>query len=166
MTDIASSMPRSAVELAARSIDTVVRLLERIPLSVVTLLARLVVALVFWQSGQTKVEGFTIREETIFLFTEEYKVPLIPPVLAAYMATLLEHVCPVLLVLGLGARFAALALLGMTLTIQLFVYPDAYVTHGLWAVALLLIIARGAGVFSLDYLIRRRFGATDRPAAW
>ena len=164
MTDLASSTPRSALGLAMRGIDAAIRLLDRIPLSVLTLLARVVIALVFWQSGQTKVEGFAVKDATFYLFAEEYRVPLIPPVLAAYMAVTLEHVGPILLVIGLGARFAALALLGMTLVIEIFVYPDAYVTHGLWAVALLLIIARGAGVFSLDDLIRRRYGAPVVPA--
>ena len=78
------------------------------------------------------------------------------------MAATAEHVFPVLLLIGLGTRYAALALLGMTLVIQTFVYPDAYATHGVWATVLIYLIARGAGVFSLDHLIARRGrGSTD-----
>ena len=131
-------------------------LAARIPHSFIALLARFIIAAIFWNSGQTKVEGFTIKSSTFFLFREEYKVPLIDPVFAAYMATIAELLFPVLLVIGLASRLSALALLGMTLVIQLFVYPGAYLTHGLWSVALLTILARGPGMISLDYLIARR----------
>ncbi|MEN0106037.1 MAG: DoxX family protein, partial [Pseudomonas sp.] len=90
----------------------------------------------------------------------EYNLPLIPPEAAAYMATFCEHVFPVLILLGLATRFSALALLGMTLTIQLFVYPDAYPTHGTWAAVLLYLMARGPGVLSIDHLLARRAQAT------
>jgi len=132
-------------------------LAERIPHSLVALVARLAVANVFWRSGQTKVEGFLmIKENTFFLFAEEYKVPLLPPDLAAYLATISEHVFPVLLVLGLASRLSALALLCMTAVIQLFVYPDGWPEHILWAACLLLILARGPGAISLDHLIWNR----------
>ena len=110
-----------------------------VPQSFVSLVARLAAATVFWQSGQTKVDGFLhIRENTFYLFREEYKVPLLPPDLAAYIATAAEHVFPVLLVIGLASRLSALALLGMTAVIQLFVYPDGWPEHLLWATALLV----------------------------
>ena len=109
-------------------------------------MARIAVADVFWRSGQTKVSGFAIREETFYLFREEYKVPLLPPELAAYLATTAEHVFPVLLVIGLATRFSALALLVMTLVIEIFVYPDAWPTHGLWAACFLALIAGGPGI--------------------
>jgi putative oxidoreductase len=129
----------------------------RIPYSLVALVARLAVASVFWRSGQTKVEGFfMIKENTFFLFQEEYKVPLLPPDVAAYISTISEHVFPVLLVLGLASRLSALALLGMTAVIQLFVYPDGWPEHILWVALLLLIIARGPGDISLDHLIWNR----------
>ena len=124
---------------------------------IIQLLARLVIAAVFWNSGRTKVEGLALKDSTFFLFEHEYQVPLLPPELAAYMATFAEHLFPVLLILGLATRFSALALLGMTLVIQLFVYPQAWVTHGLWAVGLLLLMARGAGMLSLDEVVRRRY---------
>lgn len=140
-------------------------LLERIPYSLVALLARLAVASVFWRSGQTKVEGFfMVKENTFFLFAEEYKVPLLPPDVAAYAATISEHVFPVLLVIGLASRLSALALLGMTAVIQLFVYPDGWPEHILWSALLLLIVARGPGAISLDHLIWNRVQAAPATA--
>ena len=128
-------------------------LAERIPYSVVALLARIAVAGVFWRSGQTKVSGFSIREETFFLFREEYKVPLLPPDFAAYLSTISEHVFPVLLIAGLASRLSALALFGMTMVIQLFVFPHAWPEHIQWMALLGIVIARGPGAFSLDHLI-------------
>lgn len=128
-------------------------LMDRIPHTVVALAARLFPAAVFWLSGRTKVEGFSIKESTFFLFEHEYALPLVSPVIAAYAATIAEHVFPILLVVGLFTRFSAIALLAMTLVIQIFVYPDAWPTHGLWATAFLLLIARGPGVVSLDHLL-------------
>ncbi len=128
-------------------------LAERIPYSFVALLTRIAVAGVFWRSGQTKVSGFSIREETFFLFREEYKVPLLPADLAAYLSTTAEHVLPVLLLLGFASRLSALGLLGMTAVIQLFVFPHAWPEHIQWAAMLLLIVARGPGAISLDHMI-------------
>ena len=139
-----------------RLLASTILILERLPLALILLLARISVGLVFYLSGLTKIEGLALKPATFFLFEEEYKVPLLSPVVAAYMATAAELILPWFLWLGLGARFAALALLGMTAVIQTFVYPGAYVTHGMWAVALLLIIRSGAGVLSLDHLIRSR----------
>jgi putative oxidoreductase len=137
------------------AVSTVIRALERIPYSVVALLTRVAIADVFWRSGQTKVDGWEITETTFALFREEYQVPLLPPEVAAYMATIQEHLFAVLLLIGLASRFSALGLFGMTVVIQLFVYPANYPDHLLWAAALLLIIARGPGMFSIDHLIRR-----------
>lgn len=136
-------------------------LYDRIPLLAIALLARIIIGLVFFRSGLTKIDGFALRDATFFLFESEYHVPLLPPVLTAYMATAAELTMPILLWLGLGARFAATALLGMTLVIQTFVYPDAYMTHGLWAIALLLIMKYGAGPLSLDYLIKHHFDTPE-----
>jgi len=135
-------------------------LAERIPKSFVSLLARVTVANVFWTSGQTKVDGFfRLKDTTFYLFREEYKVPLLPPDFAAYLAAISEHVFPVLLVLGLASRLSALALLGMTVVIQLFVYPSGWPEHILWATALFVVVARGPGAISLDHLIWRKSGA-------
>ena len=130
--------------------------LGHLPWSVAALALRVFPASVFFASGRTKVEGWNIADSTWFLFQHEYALPLIPSDVAAVAATLAEHILPVLLVLGLGTRFAALALLVMTLTIQIFVYPSAWQTHGLWAACFLALIAQGPGRWSLDHLIGMR----------
>lgn len=135
-------------------------LLSRIPADLPALMLRLFPAIVFWQSGRTKVDGFAIRDSTWFLFEHEYALPLIPPAWAAVLATLAEHVLPVLLVLGLMTRLSAVGLLAMTAVIQVFVYPSAWVTHGLWAAALLAVAVHGPGRLSLDH----RIGLEGRPA--
>jgi putative oxidoreductase len=132
-------------------------LFGRIPDNLILFAARLFPAAVFWMSGRTKMDGWTIADRAYFLFEQEYRLPLLDPELAARLATTAEHVFPVLLVIGLATRFSALALLGMTLTIQIFVYPNAWPTHGLWATCFLIVIAKGPGLFSLDHLIRGRF---------
>lgn len=147
----------AATALVARPIA----LMNAIPHTVVAALARVAIAGVFWQSGRTKVEGWRVTESAVELFRSEYRLPLVDPALAAHLAALAEHVFPALLVLGLATRFAATALLLMTLVIQIFVYPDAWPTHSTWAACLLLLMARGPGVLSLDHLVARR----DGPAA-
>lgn len=139
-------------------IDRAIRAMEAIPYWFVALVTRISIAGVFWQSGQTKVDGFRVTESAIELFRNEYQLPVIDPVIGAHLAALAEHFFPVLLLLGLATRFSALALLGMTLVIQIFVYPDAWPTHGTWAACLLLLMTRGAGLISLDHLIARRRG--------
>ena len=131
-------------------------LAERIPYSIVALVSRLAVASVFWRSGQTKVIGFSIREETFALFRDVYKVPLLPPDVAAYVSTISEHVFSVLLVIGLASRLSAIGLLFMTAVIELFIFPDGWPEHILWTGLLLQIVARGPGATSLDHLIWRR----------
>jgi len=138
-------------------IQSIIDTFEAIPYSVLALVARLAAADVFWRSGETKVDGWRITETTLDLFREEYRVPLLPPEVAAYMATIQEHLFSVLLLIGLASRFSALGLLLMTAVIQLFVYPANYPDHLLWAAALLLIVARGPGSFSIDHFIRRSF---------
>lgn len=121
------------------------------------LVARFGIASVFFLSGRTKVEGLlTITPGTYELFRSEYALPLLSPWLAAHLATYAEHLFPLLLVLGLLTRLSALALLGMTTVIEVFVYPDAWPTHLTWASLLLLLIARGAGACSLDRLFKLR----------
>ena len=116
-------------------------LAQRIPYSVVALVSRVAVASVFWRSGQTKVAGFSIREETFALFRDVYKVPLLPPDVAAYLSTIGEHVFSVLLVVGLASRLSAIGLLFMTAVIELFIFPDGWPEHILWTGLLLQIIA-------------------------
>ncbi|MDD2547128.1 MAG: DoxX family protein [Burkholderiaceae bacterium] len=121
------------------------------PHGLLALVNRLAIAGIFWLSARTKVEGgFTITDGTYTLFRDEYRLPLLPPELAAQLATVSEHLFSVLLVLGLATRLSALALLGMTLVIQVFVYPDAWATHLSWAGLLMYLAGRGAGPLSLD----------------
>lgn len=150
----------------------VTNLLSAIPDWLIAALGRFSIAAIFWKSGQTKVQGFAIdivsgqfefglprlSDSAIELFRSEYKLPLISPEVAAPLAAFAEHVFPVLILFGLATRFSALALLVMTLTIQLLVYPDAYPTHGVWATVLVFLIARGPGMLSLDHLLSRKFG--------
>ena len=153
-------------------LDQFIELLGAIPESLIAALGRFSIAAVFWKSGQTKVQGFAVdivsgefslgvprlSDSVVELFRSEYKLPLVPPELAAPLAAFAEHLFPLLILVGLATRFSALALLAMTLTIQLLVYPDAWPTHGVWATVLIFLIARGPGVFSLDHLIARRYG--------
>lgn len=126
-----------------------------LPEDVLALVARLGVAAIFFQSGRTKVDGLLhITDGTYALFETEYHLPLIPPVWAAYAATYSEHLFSILLVLGLFTRVSALAFLGMTAVIEIFVYPDAWPTHLSWAGLLLFLIARGGGALSLDRFAR------------
>jgi putative oxidoreductase len=144
-----NAAPRSIVARAAS-------LAERsFPMPLLLLVQRLGVAAVFFQSGRTKVEGwFTIPETTVELFRSEYALPVLPPEVAATLAAGAEHLFPMLLVLGFLTRLSAAALLGMTLVIQIFVYPDAWPTHLSWAGLMLPLIALGGGRWSLDRLFR------------
>jgi putative oxidoreductase len=135
----------------------------RVPESLVLLFVRIAFGGIFWRSGQTKVEEgtwFTLTDSTRELFRTEYAGVPLPPDLAAPLANAAEHLFPILLLLGLGTRLSALGLLGMTLTIQLFVYPDAWwPEHSLWTALALVLILRGGGLFSLDaLLVKMRHG--------
>lgn len=154
----------------SRMLATVVGLFERIPHSLVALLARFSIAAVFWSSGQTKIEGLAINivdgefelgwprlsDSALTLFQYEYQLPVIPPEIAAPMAATAEHIFPILILFGLATRFSALALLVMTLVIQVFVYPGAYATHGTWAAVLLFLMMRGPGLLSIDHWLASR----------
>jgi len=147
--------------------------MSAIPDSLVALVGRVAIAGTFWLSGQTKVQGFAINlfegrfelglprfaDSTIDLFRDEYKLPVLPPELAALAATVAEHVFPVLILIGLATRLSAAALLGMTLVIQIFVYPGAWALHATWAAVLLYLMARGGGALSLDHWLAARRSA-------
>lgn len=124
-----------------------------VPDWLIATIARIAIGTVFFRSGLTKIEGWSIKPSTFFLFANEYRLPIIPPELAAYMATATELTMPLLLWAGFLTRYAAFVLLCMTLVIQLFVYPNAFDTHGVWAVCLLFLMKHGAGPYSLDALI-------------
>ena len=139
-------------------------ILDRIPQSLISLAARIFPAAVFWRSGETKVEGWHVTDSAIDLFRDEYALPLVDPALTAKIAAFSEHFFPALLVIGLASRFSALALLGMTAVIEIFVYPDAWPEHGVWAACFLVVIARGPGIFSLDHLLARRWSRGAKPS--
>lgn len=126
--------------------------LNHIGMSLLILLMRLWIAKIFWYSGMTKITDW---QSALFLFREEYKVPLIPPEIAAYLATAAELTCPILLVIGLATRFATLPLLCMTAVIQ-FTYLN-FIDHAYWAMLLATILMYGPGVLSLDYFIKKKF---------
>jgi putative oxidoreductase len=130
------------------------RLYDRLgllPLSVIQLMARFSMAVIFWRSGQAKLANWDL---TLQLFANEYKVPVLPPEIAAPMAAAVELSCPILLVLGLFTRVATLPMIGMTLVIQIFVYPMSWADHLVWMTMLLLLLSRGPGVVSLDHLAK------------
>lgn len=133
------------------------RLYDRLgllPFSIIQLMARLSVAVIFWRSGHTKLANWDL---TLQLFANEYKVPVLPPEIAAPLAASFELSCSTLLALGLLTRLATLPLIGMTLTIQIFVYPMSWPDHLTWLTFLLLLLTRGPGVISLDHLVAQYF---------
>ncbi len=184
MTTTSSSLPRQTSRTAhakfgaslARYVNVAVGLLGGIPHGLIAFVGRFSIAAVFWLSGQTKIEGLAINiiagefavgwpklsASTLMLFQYEYGLPLINPVVAAYIAALAEHLFAILILVGLATRFSALALLGMTLVIQTLVYPGAYATHGTWATILLYLIATGPGPLSVDYWLAKRYAVSEQ----
>jgi putative oxidoreductase len=161
MTDVAADKPSPPLALMQRAVG----LLDRVPYTLLALPLRAAAATVFWNSAQAKLANW---DTTIELFTDDYKVPLLPPEFAANMALGIELTTPVLLVLGLLTRAAALVLLGMTTVIEIFVFPQAWPTHIQWASILLVLLCRGPGKLSLDHVLwrrlRRRVGAETQTA--
>lgn len=155
MTVVVPAAPLPSAGLR-RPFAALADLLERgVPSPLLPFIARLGIAAVFFQSGRTKVDGILhITPGTYSLFETEYALPVIPPVIAAHLATYAEHLFPILLVLGLATRVSALALLGMTMVIEVFVYPDAWPIHLSWAGLLLPLVARGGGAWSVDRFLR------------
>lgn len=168
MTRSATASPRATQPALRRLRDR----LDALPLDPIALLGRFSVAAVFWNSGQTKIEGLAVdivaghvelgwprlAPAAVDLFRDEYRLPLLDPGLAAVLAASGEHLLPLLLLLGLFTRGAAAGLLGMTLVIQVLVYPGAYPTHGVWAAVLATLVLRGPGRWSMDHLLARRWG--------
>jgi putative oxidoreductase len=154
--DQARTASNTGVYAISDKINGLFGLLGGIPHDAIALIARLSVGAVFWQSGLTKLDGWHVSDSAVYLFKTEYKLPLIDPWVAAHIGTFNELFFPILLFVGLASRFAALALLCMTLVIEIFVYPDAWPTHGTWAACFLVVIVRGPGLFSLDHLIARK----------
>lgn len=133
-------------------IDAAFGLLDRIPHALIAVVARIGLAEVFWSSAQAHLANW---QTTLYLFENNYHVPLLPPDISAYVAVAVEIATPPLLILGLATRFASLVLFGMTMVIEIFVYPQAWPTHIQWVVMQLVLIAGGPGLLSVDALIRR-----------
>jgi putative oxidoreductase len=156
MTDVSPAAAHSG-SVPARIIQHGIATLEGIPYWFIALAARIFPAAVFWQSGETKVTGWHLKPSAIALFQNEYQLPLIDPTAAAYASAFSEHFFPILLIIGFATRLSALALLLMTAVIEIFVYPGAWPTHGVWATCFLVLIARGPGSVSLDHLIAHKY---------
>lgn len=152
------------VKIMKSLLESLNQLCSKIPEDIIALVARIAVGLVFWRSAQTKIDGstilgqkwqfFNVSDSTFTLFEYEYELPIIPSDIAAYLATYSEFFLGGAIILGLFTRLSAIALLGMTLVIQIFVYPDAWPTHIMWLVPLLYLIKHGGGKASVDSLIR------------
>lgn len=149
MTTVAYDSDPRDMSLLAR-IDRLRTNARRFPLSLIELGMRLAVGATFFKSGMLKYQSF---DTAIRLFRDEYRLPLLPPELAAYMGTTVELTAPVLLVLGIGARLGAAALLFMTLTIQFLVYPENWTEHLMWGSILAYVLSRGAGALSIDRIV-------------
>src|SRR5262249_26028194 len=147
-----ATLPTPVTPLAR--VEAVLDALSRVPAAALQFLLRFSMAAVFWHSGMTKIASW---DTTIALFRDEYMVPILPPELAAGLAAAVELTCPVLLVLGLATRLATLPMLGMTFVIEVFVYPEQWIEHLMWASILLLILTRGPGALSIDHLLARKF---------
>lgn len=150
---VEACLRKPLISIIVQTYLSVLRVFEKIALPMLMLFMRLWMAKIFWYSGLTKISSW---KSTVFLFKEEYKVPVIHPEIAAYFATAFELTCPVLLVLGLGARFATLPMLAMTAIIQ-FTYLDL-IDHHYWAMLLAVILFYGPGTVSLDHFIFKKFG--------
>lgn len=149
-----------------RRLEICTQIFTRIPEAIVALLMRVAIASVFWRSVQTKIAGgeflgqnwkfWNVTESTRLLFEYEYGLPILSPEWAAYLASLGEFFLSLAVVFGVFTRLSALGLFVMTAVIQLFVYPEAWNVHILWAAMLLYLVRNGGGSLSLDHRIFRR----------
>lgn len=150
-----------------RSTDRLAKSLGDIfPEALLNFAMRISMFMVFWSSVQTKLGGsqilgqkwmfWEISASTFLLFEYDYNLPVVPANIATYLATFAEFFFSIFILLGLLTRVSALALLIITLVIQIFVYPGAWATHLLWAVALLYLLKNGGGPFSIDGLLNNR----------
>ncbi|NNM56828.1 DoxX family protein [Acidocella sp.] len=152
MSDVAVQRPAM---LPVRMLNKLTECFELVPYWLVALTARVALAQVFWSSAQTHLANW---DTTLYMFANNYQVPLLPPAFSAYLSVTMEVAMPPLLLLGLATRYAALALLGMTAVIEIFVYPQAWPTHIQWAAMMLVLISQGGGAFSVDALLKRFMG--------
>ena len=173
MTSLTQAEARASANPFVRLIEGLNRLLSLTPYWLIAIAARVALIRVFWWSARTKVvdgsslipqslDGIRLSDSAVYLFSDEYKVHLLGkvydlpnPQLLALFAMIAEHTFPLLLAIGLGTRYAALGLFGMTLFIEA-VYPEQYNEHLPWAVCCLVLVKWGGGLFSLDRLLARR----------
>ncbi|MFN0193925.1 MAG: DoxX family protein [Aestuariivirga sp.] len=153
-----TTLPRARVFSPLSLYQSFLGLAESVPFSLIQLISRLAIGYVFWKSAQSKLASWTVTEQ---LFAMQYQVPLLPPDIAAPLATATELVGSILIFLGLFTRLGALALLGVVAVIQLFVFPGHWGEHLLWVSVLLMLATRGAGVFSLDHLAQKMFAKSS-----
>jgi len=158
MSSRTADVPARRVNLV-RLFQEAFALLGRFPIAILLLMCRIGVGAVFFKSGLVKIASW---QATVQLFAFEYRVPVLPPEIAATLAASIELTAPVLLLVGFGARFAAATMLGMTLVIEVFVYPGNWAEHLTWATLLGFILTRGAGAISVDHLMARRFRSDAR----
>lgn len=145
--------------------ERVIGIFSMIPEWLVALISRFAIATVFWRSVQTKIEGWqifgqnlkfwNITDSTFFLFQYEYTLPILSGKIAAYLATFGEFFLSIGILIGLLTRFSAIGLLIMTAVIQLFVYPESWSVHILWAALLVYLIKHGGGAISMDFLLQK-----------
>ena len=145
-------MPYRSTRAPRALAESAIGLLNSIPYSVIALVARVATFSVFFRSGTQKLSDWSA---TLMLFQNEYHVPVLPPHVAAYMAAGMELGGSVLILVGLATRLSVLALLGMVLVIQTFIYPEAWPDHIQWLAFMFILLARGPGQLSLDALIAR-----------
>jgi putative oxidoreductase len=144
----------TATSIIATRSGRVIALLNLFPSSVLQLMFRIAIAAVFWSSGLTKIASW---DTTVVLFRDEYMVPLLPPEIAAVISATFELSCSVLIIVGLATRLATLPFLGMTFVIEVFVYPEYWAMHLMWASILLFLLTKGPGIVSLDHCLKRVF---------
>jgi putative oxidoreductase len=144
----------TATSIIATRSGRVIALLNLFPSSVLQLMFRIAIAAVFWSSGLTKIASW---DTTVVLFRDEYMVPLLPPEIAAVISATFELSCSVLMIVGLVTRLATLPLLGMTFVIEVFVYPEYWAMHLMWASILLFLLTKGPGIVSLDHCLKQVF---------
>jgi putative oxidoreductase len=166
----AARPPRSTLGLA---VNGFVVACAFIPYAVVALALRLLMARIFFLDGQTRIEGprlpldiygyhffsfiapLHVKAETFTAFLTQYAPLPVPPILAAYLVSYAEFILPIMLVIGLGTRFAALGLLIMTAVISIYILPEVlWSTHIFWFAVLMVLLSQGAGQISLDRAIR------------
>jgi len=140
------------------AVDALLRWLERFPLPILVLAMRIGVGMVFWKSANTKLDdSWHVTDTAIALFQDEYKVPVLPPRLAAYLGTANEFFSSIMVMIGFGARLGAAALLALVTVIEVLVYPGNWAEHLMWASLLAYILSRGPGPISVDHYISRAF---------